>query len=335
MYSRVAECFKDENLRLVFSFHPLLVGGNPFTTTSYYCLIAHLESKFGVHHAMGGTGALVKGMVDLVEGTGGSVRCNAEVDRIVVRDGRAAGVVLSDGEEIAADLVVSNAEPAWTYNRLLRDHPRHRWTDRKIKRARHSMGLLVWYFGTNRRFDDVLHHNMIMGPRYEGLLDDIFRKQILAKDFSLYLHRPTASDPSLAPPGCDAFYVLSPVPHLGSGINWAEQAEPYRAVLQTPPGEYAATGTGRIHRDLAHDHAAGFPRPLPVPVRLRLRDGAAAAAERVVPAAQPQRGSRRAVSRRRGHASWCRPAGSRVDCGGGRLDDSARCAVRARQGGQP
>ena len=244
VYSRVSECFSDEHLRTVFSFHPLLVGGNPFTATSYYCLIAHLESKFGVHYAVGGTGALVRGMVDLVEGTGGSVRCNAEVDRIVVRDGRAAGVVMTDGEEIAADLVVSNAEPAWTYNRLLRDHPRRRWTDGKIKRARHSMGLVVWYFGTNRRFDDVLHHNMIMGPRYEGLLDDIFHKHVLAGDFSLYLHRPTASDPSLAPPGCDTFYVLAPVPNLASGTNWTEQAEPYRALLQRRLEETLLPGLG-------------------------------------------------------------------------------------------
>ncbi len=232
VYSRVSEFFRNEHLRTVFSFHPLLIGGNPFTATSYYCLIAHLESKFGVHYAVGGTGALVRGMVGLIEHTGGKVRCNADVDRIVVRDGRAAGVVLADGEEIAADLVVSNAEPAWTYSKLLRDHPRRRWTDRKLARARHSMGLVVWYFGTNRRFDDVLHHNMIMGPRYKGLLDDIFHKHVLADDCSLYLHRPTASDPSLAPPGCDAFYVLAPVPNLISGTNWAEQAEPYRAMIQ-------------------------------------------------------------------------------------------------------
>lgn len=244
VYSRVSECFRDEHLRTVFSFHPLLVGGNPFTATSYYCLIAHLESKFGVHYAVGGTGALVRGLVDLVEGTGGSIRCNAEVDRIVVRDGRAAGVVMTDGEEIAADLVVSNAEPAWTYHRLLRDHPRRRWTDGKIERARHSMGLVVWYFGTNRRFDDVLHHSMIMGPRYEGLLDDIFHRHLLAGDFSLYLHRPTASDPTLAPPGCDTFYVLAPVPNLASGTNWTEQAEPFRALLQRRLEETLLPGLG-------------------------------------------------------------------------------------------
>jgi phytoene desaturase len=232
VYSRVSKFFRNEHLRTVFSFHPLLIGGNPFTATSYYCLIAHLESKFGVHYAVGGTGVLVRGMVDLIRSTGGTVRLNAEVDRIDVREGRAAGVTLATGEQIAADFVVSNAEPAWTYSRLLRDHPRKRWTDSKVERARDSMGLVVWYFGTNRRFDDVLHHTMIMGPRYKELLNDIFHRQVLADDFSLYLHRPTASDPSLAPPGCDAFYVLAPVPNLKSGTNWSEQAEPYRARIQ-------------------------------------------------------------------------------------------------------
>jgi phytoene desaturase len=232
VYTRVSKFFRNEHLRTVFSFHPLLIGGNPFTATSYYCLIAHLESKYGVHYAVGGTGALVRGMVDLIEGLGGTVQLNADVDRIEVTGGRATGVTLADGTHIAADLVVSNAEPAWTYSKLLRHHPRKRWTDRKLARARHSMGLVVWYFGTNRRFDDVLHHNMILGPRYKGLLDDIFHRHVLAEDCSLYLHRPTASDPSLAPPGCDAFYVLAPVPNLASGTDWARQAEPYRALIQ-------------------------------------------------------------------------------------------------------
>ncbi|MGA0026633.1 MAG: phytoene desaturase [Steroidobacteraceae bacterium] len=232
VYSRVSEYFTDPRLRVVFSFHPLLIGGNPFTATSYYCLIAHLEGKYGVHHAMGGTGALVRGLCELVRHTGGEIRYEAEVERILVRDGRTTGVRLTDGEEVPAEIVVSNAEPAWTYAKLLGHHPRRRWRDGKIRRARHSMGLFVWYFGTNRRFDEVLHHNMVLGPRYKGLLDDIFHRHVLAEDFSLYLHRPTASDPSLAPPGCDAFYVLSPVPNLASGTDWAAQAEPYRAAIE-------------------------------------------------------------------------------------------------------
>jgi phytoene desaturase len=232
VYSKVAKYFTNEQLRVVFSFHPLLIGGNPFTTTSYYCLIAHLERKFGVHYALGGTGALVEGLVGLVRSQGGTLRCGAEVAEILVDRGRAAGVRLASGETLPADLVVSNADVAWTYGRLLAKQPRRRWHDAKLGRASYSMSLFVWYFGTNRRYDDVYHHTMVLGPRYRGLLDDIFVNKRLAEDFSLYLHRPTASDPSLAPPGCDAFYVLSPVPHLQSGTDWTAHAEPYRRAVE-------------------------------------------------------------------------------------------------------
>jgi phytoene desaturase len=232
VYAKVSRFFRHEKLRLAFSFHPLLIGGNPFTTTSYYCLIAHLERTYGVHYAIGGTGALVRGLVGLIDGQGGRLRLRAEVDEILVTKGRASGVRLQDGEILAADIVVSNADVAWTYMHLLRNHRRRRWTDGRLRRARYSMSLFVWYFGTARRFDDVHHHTMILGPRYKGLLDDIFKTKRLAADFSLYLHRPTASDRSLAPEGCDSFYVLSPVPHLASGTDWASAAEPYRAAIQ-------------------------------------------------------------------------------------------------------
>jgi len=228
VYSMVSSYVKDERLRQVFSFHPLLVGGNPFTTTSIYTLIAFLERKWGVHFPIGGTGALVRGLVKLIEGQGGTVRCNAPVEQILVEGGRARGVRLESGEEIAADVVVSNADSAWTYRHLLPASARRRWTNRRIDRLRYSMGLFVWYFGTKRKYDDVAHHTILLGPRYKGLLDDIFTKHRLAADFSLYLHRPTATDPALAPPGCDSFYVLSPVPHLGSGTDWKAEVEPYR-----------------------------------------------------------------------------------------------------------
>jgi phytoene desaturase len=201
-------------------------------TTAYYCLIAHLERLHGVHYAKGGMGALVQGILGLAERLGGRIRCGAEVARILVEDGRAAGVELANGEKMAADIVVSNADAAWTYGKLLADHPRRRWTDRKIARARYSMGLFVWYFGVDRRYDDVYHHTMVLGPRYAELLDDIFVRKTLADDFSLYLHRPTATDPSLAPEGCDAFYALVPVPHLGGGVDWREHAEPFRRRVQ-------------------------------------------------------------------------------------------------------
>ena len=160
------------------------------------------------------------------------MRCNAGVKQITVEKGAASGVELEDGQRIAAEVVVSNADSAWTYKHLVAPEHRKRWTDRRIERARYSMSLFVWYFGTRRQYPDVAHHTISLGPRYRGLLTDIFERKLLADDFSLYLHRPTATDPSLAPPGCDAFYVLSPVPHLQAGVDWAERAEPYRKAIE-------------------------------------------------------------------------------------------------------
>jgi phytoene desaturase len=231
VYGLACKHVKNEKLRVVLTFQSLLVGGNPFTTTSVYCLIAFLERRFGVHFAMGGTGALVKGLVGLIEGQGGRVLCGQAVEEILVENGAACGVRLASGERLAADVVVSNADSAWTYKHLLPARYRRRWTDKRIAKARYSMSLFVWYFGTKRQYPDVAHHTISLGPRYRGLLDDIFHKKHLADDFSLYLHRPTATDPSLAPEGCDAFYVLAPVPHLDAGVNWQQRAEPYRAAI--------------------------------------------------------------------------------------------------------
>jgi phytoene desaturase len=231
IYTLAARHLSDPKLRIVFSFHPLLIGGNPFSVTCVYSLIASLERRYGVHWAMGGTGSLVRGLVGLLEGQGTPVRCNAEVRRILVEDGSARGVELAGGERIDADIVVSNADTAWTYRNLIEARHRRHWTDAKIDRSRYSMSLFVWYFGTNRQFPDVPHHMMVLGPRYRELLTDIFKRKKLADDFSLYLHRPSATDPSVAPPGCDAFYVLAPVPHLDSGTDWASKAEPYRAAI--------------------------------------------------------------------------------------------------------
>ena len=237
VYDFVASFVRDERLRVVLSFHPLLIGGNPFTTTSIYCLIAFLERRWGVHFAMGGTGKLVQGLVGLIEGQGGTVRCTSEVAEILTRQGVATGVRLATGEILHADIVVSNADSAWTYKKLLPGIARKRWTDRRIDRARYSMSLFVWYFGTRRRYEDVAHHTILLGPRYRGLLNDIFERKVLAEDFSLYLHRPTATDLSLAPAGCDAFYVLSPVPHLASGVDWSVEAERYRRRIEQALGK--------------------------------------------------------------------------------------------------
>ena len=232
VYGLVSHFIRDERLRQVFSFHPLLVGGNPFTTTSIYTLIAWLERKWGVHFPVGGTGKLVAGLVDLIEGQGGRIRYGATVERILVEHGRVTGVRLEGGETLQADVVVSNADAAWTYRHLVAPEHRRRWTDQKLDKARYSMSLFVWYFGTNRRYDDVAHHTIMLGPRYRELLDDIFRHKTLAEDFSLYLHRPTATSPDMAPDGCDAFYVLSPVPHLDADVDWSARAEEYRLRIE-------------------------------------------------------------------------------------------------------
>lgn len=231
IYSLVAKHFQNEKLRTVMSFHPLLIGGNPFSVTCAYALINALERTWGVHSAMGGTGAIVRGMVKLLAERGVPVRCNTPVVKIRVEGKRATGVELANGEFMAADIVVSNADSAWTYKHLIDARHRTVWTDRKIDKGRYSMGLFVWYFGTARQYPDVPHHMMLLGPRYKELLTDIFKRHKLADDFSLYLHRPTATDPSLAPAGCDTFYALAPVPHLDSGTDWALQAEPYRQAI--------------------------------------------------------------------------------------------------------
>ncbi len=237
IHGLVARHVRHPRLRFALSFHPLFVGGNPFTTTSIYGLIAFLERRWGVHFAIGGTGRIVAGLVDLIRGQGGVLRYGARVAAITTIGRRVSGVRLESGETMAADIVVSNADSAATYGDLLPAAARRRWTDAKIARAEYSMSLFVWYFGTDRQYPDVPHHTILVGERYHGLLRDIFERKILAEDFSLYLHRPTATDPSLAPSGCDAFYVLSPVPHLDGDTDWTTAAEPYRRAIARHLGE--------------------------------------------------------------------------------------------------
>ena len=231
VYQHVSARVRDPKIRMALSFHPLFIGGNPFKVTAIYSMIAYLERQFGVHCAIGGTGALVRAMARLIERQGGTIHLNSEVAEITLEGRRATGIRLADGRSVKASIVVSNAETAHTYMKLLGKAPRQRWSDAKLARARYSMSLFVWYFGTRRQYPAVRHHTIMMGPRYRGLLDDIFTKKHLADDFSLYLHRPTASDPQLAPEGCDSFYVLSPVPHQDSGIDWRARAPAYRAAI--------------------------------------------------------------------------------------------------------
>jgi phytoene desaturase len=262
VHSLAARHVRDPRLRQALSFHPLLIGGNPFRAPAVYALVPHLERRWGVHWAMGGTGRIVSGLAGLIEGQGGEIRCGAAVEDIVVEDGAAKGVRLSSGERVDAEIVVSNADSATTFRSLLAPAVPRRWTPARVDRARYSMGLFVWYFGTRRRFDDVGHHSIILGPRYRDLLRDIFDAKTLAPDFSLYLHRPSATDPSVAPPGCDAFYVLSPVPHAGSGIDWKSRAEPYRQAIAARleetvmPGLSESIATSRV--TTPDDFAADF-----------------------------------------------------------------------------
>lgn len=223
---------KDERLRQVFSFHPLLVGGNPFQTTSIYSLIHKLEQSYGVWFAMGGTGALVRALVKLFEDIGGEIKLNTEVEQITFDvTARANGVRLKNGKTLRADSVVCNSEVAWTYLNLIPAALRRSNTNRKINRTRFSMSLFVIYFGTNRKYEDTEHHEILLGARYKGLISEIFSRRDIPEDFSLYLHRPTKTDPSLAPEGCDSFYVLSPVAHLGNNTDWTTKAKPYRDAI--------------------------------------------------------------------------------------------------------
>jgi phytoene desaturase len=239
VYRYVSQFVKDPFLRQVFSFHPLLVGGNPFDTPSIYAMIHYLEREWGVWYTMGGTSSAIDGFAKLLEELGGKIHLNAEVEEILVDEPtrRVTGIRLADGTIHDADNVVSNADVAYTYRNMIDSKYRRKFTDRKVENMRYSMSLFVLYFGTDRLYRDtepkIAHHNIILGPRYKGLLDDIFHNKHMAEDFSLYLHMPTITDPSMAPEGCESFYVLSPVPNLKSGTDWSEAAPRYRdAIVQ-------------------------------------------------------------------------------------------------------
>jgi len=250
IYRMVSRYIEDERLRMAFSFHPLFIGGNPMRASSVFGLILHLEKEAGVHYAMGGTNTLARALVTLLEKQGGTIRYGAEAEEILTEGRTTSGARLTSGETLHADIVVSNADAAWTHAHLL---PKgRRWSEARLRRAAYSMGLFVWYFGTNRRYEDVGHHTIMMGPRYGPLLKDIFDNRVLSDDFSLYLHHPTATDPSMAPEGHDGFYVLSPVPNLTGDIDWATAAEPYRQKIEAHleatmlPGLRDAVVTSRL-----------------------------------------------------------------------------------------
>ncbi|GIW33654.1 phytoene desaturase family protein [Meiothermus sp.] len=234
LFSFASKYFKSPKLRQVFSFETLLVGGNPLSVPAIYAMIHFVEKTWGIHFALGGTGALVRAFVQKFEELGGIMRYNAEVGKInVVREGNkkiAKGITLADGTVLHADIVVSNADYANTYLKLIEPQYRFWQSDLVVKNRPQSMSLVVIYFGfraDGREGQKLRHHNIVLGPRYEELLKDIFGRKVLARDFSQYLHIPTLTDPSLAPPGHHAAYTLIPVPHNGSKLDWDLLGEPF------------------------------------------------------------------------------------------------------------
>jgi phytoene desaturase len=207
-------------LRQAFSIQPLLVGGNPFHTTAIYALIHALEQKWGIYFAMGGMNQMVKALEELMTRNGIGIHLNSEIEGIEVQQNRVKGLIVSGAGFVAADYVITNADPIATNQRLLANKPISLHNKIISRFAKHSMGLFVLFFGTRKTYPDIAHHTIWMGPRYKELLADVFDRHVLADDFSIYLHRPTATDRSFAPAGCDSFYALVPVPNLQGKVDW-------------------------------------------------------------------------------------------------------------------
>lgn len=227
VWSLVSKYIAHPQLRQVFSFQPLLVGGNPFSITSIYVLIHALERQWGVHFVKGGTGALVQAMVRLLDELGVDLHLNAPVARFEVSDQLVKGLHTTDGRYFRSDLVVFNGDPTHAYLNLIDPAVLRINTPHKVRRKKQSMSLFVLYFATDCEYPELPHHAIVLGPRYRELLQDIFERQVLAEDFSLYLHAPKRTDPDYYPAGIDGFYVLSPVPNNLSGVNWSEVGPAY------------------------------------------------------------------------------------------------------------
>ncbi len=224
----VNKYIKHPELRQAFSIHSLLVGGNPFDTTSIYALIHFLERKWGIHFCMGGTGALVNALGQLMREEGITIHLNTPIKSILVAGNKVTGCLDQQGQKHFADLIVFNGDPSYAYQSLLPTNLKRQFFRRPDYHLHHSMGLFVLFFGAKQTWPNVSHHTIWMAPRFKSLLNDIFNRKILADDFSLYLHRPTATDSSFAPAGCDSFYVLCPVPNLLGAINWSQSAQKLR-----------------------------------------------------------------------------------------------------------
>jgi phytoene desaturase len=236
--------FSEDHVFQSMSFHSLYIGGDPFRVPAVYAALAYLQVADGVWYSMGGMYAIVEAMVGAIEDAGGTVRCNADVERIVTRNGRAVGVRLADGEEIAADVVISDGDPVRTRSRLLGGQPDSLpW---RFRGSRNSMSCFLLYLGTDRQWPDLLHHTLIVGDGYRRFLDDVTRRRVLPQTLSLYLHVPARTDAAMAPPGCDSLAVLLPVPNLGSGDDWAVIGDEWRdKVVRYLEDEAGLDGLGR------------------------------------------------------------------------------------------
>ena len=228
VYQLVSKYIKNPNIKKALSIQPLLLGGNPITTTSIYNLIHFLERKWGVHYAMGGTGAIIKALKKLSIEEKIQINLNTEVQEILFSGNKAVGIKLRNDKKIYSDVIVFNGDPTYAYSKMIPKKYNKRWNAKKIKNLELSMGLFVLFFGTKKKYPKVEHHTIWMGKRFKGLLQEIFNGHHLPKDFSLYLHRPSATDENMAPKGHDSFYVLSPVPNLNSKVNWKKEAESYK-----------------------------------------------------------------------------------------------------------
>jgi phytoene desaturase len=271
VYSLVSNYISNEKLRRVFSMHPLLVGGNPFTTTSIYTLILFLEKKWGIHYSMGGTGSVVGALEKLMEEENIKIIKNAEVTEILTEKKNVKAVKINDSEVINCDYIICNSDPPNVYKNLIKSKNNYNFLfKQKMKRMDYSMGLFVYYFGSKKKYDNVAHHTIYSGKSYEKHLDKIFEKKILSEDISYYLHRPSATDPNMAPDGQDAFYVLVPVPNNLSKINWDNEGVKFKDLVLDKMDESILPGIKEnvvsdfyltpdyFEKDLATLHGSGF-----------------------------------------------------------------------------
>ena len=232
VYSLVSNYISNEKLRRVFSMHPLLVGGNPFSTTSIYTLILFLEKKWGIHYSIGGTGSVVKALEKLMKEENITIIKDAEVTEILTKNKKVTGVKINESKVINCDYVICNSDPPNVYNNLIKSKEDYNFLfKQKMKRMDYSMGLFVYYFGSKKKYNNVAHHTIYFGKSYEKHLDKIFEKKILSEDISYYLHRPSATDPNMAPSDKDAFYVLVPVPNNLSKINWIDEGDKFKDLV--------------------------------------------------------------------------------------------------------